>query len=93
MDKRIREDICGVEFTGVTGIVWICIKAPHAKIYQRHKPRGGENGLIFSEHGADRHHYVPKWPNREEQDGDEVRVQALQSGGRQQDKPKGHSRP
>lgn len=67
-DPRAEKDgICGVEIIGGTGIVWICIKKVHAKVYERHGVRRGE--MIFSAQGADSHYMVPKWPNRENEGG------------------------
>jgi hypothetical protein len=65
-DHRARKDgICGVTFTDVSGREWICVKQVHAKVYQRHNPRPGENPMKFSEYGADNHYMVVRWPNRE----------------------------
>lgn len=67
-DTRVQNHICGVTKIGSTGIEWICIKTPHAEIYERHSsssthPRGG---LIFSNNPkADAHYFVNRWPNRE----------------------------
>jgi hypothetical protein len=54
-----RRGICRAMTIGGTGIEWVCIKLVHApddgKIY------GARRGVIPT---ADRHYYVPRYPNR-----------------------------
>lgn len=67
-DPRVREGICGVTHIGCTGIEWICVIPPHAKVYNRrtssktHK----KGDLIFNTNKkVDQHYFVNRWPNRQ----------------------------
>lgn len=66
-DERVVSGICRVTYIGSTGIEWICINKPHAKIYQRHhsSQNGRWSSPIFSNNpGVDRHYFINRWPNR-----------------------------
>lgn len=56
-----KDDICGVTFTGATGIEWICIKEIHQKTYPMKKPPGYRLQESPSVH---QHYFVNKWPHR-----------------------------
>lgn len=60
-DPRVeKEGICGVTFTGSTGIEWVCVKDTHQKIYpdKRYGFRLQDNPSVH------RHYFVNKWPHR-----------------------------
>lgn len=64
-DPRMGPDRCGVTTLGGTGLEWVCIKAPHGKVYTRNTPSPGHHrgDPIYSAAGADAHYFVRRYPN------------------------------
>lgn len=64
-DPRAKaHGICGHTIVGGLGIEWICIKQVHDREYWRKDGRSA-----FYDKAADRHYFVPRWPNRSRGDG------------------------
>ena len=64
IDERTqREGICKVSYVGPTGIVWVCVKKVHAKVYYRGKRSKRAGEMIFENNpGVDKHYFVNKYP-------------------------------
>lgn len=80
-DPRIGPGICGITYVGGTGLEWVCIKAPHDPEYRRRSTDAHHQGYVSGTNShperppgvqappADRHYFVPRWPNRKADDG------------------------